>query len=883
VPHGFDFLAGLLNFVMLLFRFFPLPLRWGVALCLPALVCHAATLELSTPGGRRHFYHDEKPSVTLTAGEPAASATLKVSLGGRLLLSRGLEEGVKIEEKLVLPLASLRRTRHLLEATLENRHGRVLARAQCPVSVTQRPRSDGIEVWLWALGTPSEEMVRFYGGQGFTSAGGPMLPYKGDLTEGLREAAAALDAQLPSGLKANVTPNEGVWVRPFALLPPSGEGIDYRNPGRYGMEEAKVPFQYYNPFSPAVAQAQEALNRQLMEALAPYPNLAIAFVDSERQDYLQKPNLNEEGRRLMQERLGSLEEQFGEPRYVAPHVIADDDPFYRLSRYIVQGGNGVNLGLRRMAETIRQYRPDLLTMTCPWRGLPLYDVYPDVDIIQTWTYTNPDPKLMLAIETLRTACAPRNQIPFQVVTLLNYPGKIAPTPDWMGMGPDRVKETTWINLSRAPRMVGYYYSSALRPDDPASAEGGKLPVETTEAIATMAREVIEPYGAMIRRLNMAPRKVAMLNSAASRVYDRHRLKGLYTAAQVVPFQMVMEMAHYQVDILFDESFEREGATILDRYEAVVLPRCDTMTQSVYEAVLAFGKNGKPVLVDGDLGPDLEAIAPLRFDFDFSFLAKVSADALARGETYADWDDHVTKSEKIDYAKVEGVPADHAQKQLEAYAGEVVSRLGARVRPPVSSNRRDVLFNLCEGNNVRYLFVINDRREYDDRVGQYRAIMEKLVPQEVEVDLEDEGDGVPVAYDMIRQKAVKVVRRADGRLRLKVPLGKLGGTIIAFYPRPIGEMAIRWADAGPAAPQRVALSLKDDQGHPLPGLQPLKVELYNPAGDLQPQSNFLCAEGGEAVFEWQPPWDEKPGRWRLVVHDLTSGGKVEKFLQVGGER
>ena len=72
---------------------------------------------------------------------------------------------------------------------------------------------------------------------------------------------------------------------------------------------------------------------------------------------------------------------------------------------------------------------------------------------------------MLYIETLRAACRGSGAFPMQTVTLLNYPGQLAPTEDWMLMGPARTTVTTWINLSRAPRMLGYYYSSACNPQD----------------------------------------------------------------------------------------------------------------------------------------------------------------------------------------------------------------------------------------------------------------------------------------------------------------------------------------------------------------------------------------------------------------------------------
>ena len=132
---------------------------------------------------------------------------------------------------------------------------------------------------------------------------------------------------------------------------------------------------------------------------------------------------------------------------------------------------------------------------------------------------------MLFIETLRAACKPEGKTPLQTVTLLNYPGELAPTEEWMLMGPGRTKVTTWINLSRAPKMIGYYYSSACPP---AGTDTFEIPYSTSLTIQELSEKVFKPYGPLLKNLEVAPRRIAVLSSAASRLSLPHISNGATT-------------------------------------------------------------------------------------------------------------------------------------------------------------------------------------------------------------------------------------------------------------------------------------------------------------------------------------------------------------------
>ncbi|MFV0338717.1 MAG: hypothetical protein ACK5LK_10815, partial [Chthoniobacterales bacterium] len=374
----------------------------------------AATAELSLE--RTAFYRDEKPVLTVQINEaPSEKSVLEIKVGDRNIQQLEARNG---PNNFALPLNQFRSGKYPLGIKLLDQDGSEIASDSATIFVAKRPSPDALQNWLWMAGDGVSPDWRFYKEHGFDFASGPMLPHTTDnFAATLKWIQRNLSTALADGLLVTVRPNGGIYKREFNQFPPKGEDLDYANASRWSER-------YYNPFSPIIAEKQNEANRQFMGAVKDYPNVTIAWTDMELQDSLQKPNLNKEGAEKLAKELGFTEKEVGAPEYVAPHVISDNDKKYLLTKYIYQGGNGVHAGLKRMMEVVKEYRPDILTMTDPFRHVPMYDVYPFVDIIHTWTYTNPDPKYTIYIEQLRETCKPLKQIPLQSVTLLNYEGTI---------------------------------------------------------------------------------------------------------------------------------------------------------------------------------------------------------------------------------------------------------------------------------------------------------------------------------------------------------------------------------------------------------------------------------------------------------------------------
>ena len=836
----------------------------------PTAPCLAnATVDLSLKSPRRAFYRGEEIMLVAECvnrtDQAVPEATLTADLGGVIQMSSSVPEvpaGENRQAALRIPTAAIKSGRYELKLTLAT-GAKTHAALTTPMTIAMRPNPHRLIVWLWGGGGN-----KWYAEHGFTSWSGAYWSAVGESR--VDATRRALDQGLLHGGDVGLSANGGLRD----LISHTFDDPDALYVGLEDWYVKRVKEGKYkplpNPFHPEVARVQNEANRRLMEVAKDYPQVRTAFFNTEVVDTMEV-NRNEAGLRLMKEKLGSTDETFGEPKFVAPGVIADDDPKYLYRKYAYQHGKGVTEANRRTAEMIDRYRPDILTISDPYREAALFDLYPGLDVIETWTYTNPDPKLMLYIETLRAACKPTGQIPLNVVTMLNYPGQLDPSELWMLMGPGRVAVTSWINLSRAPRIVGYYYSSECPPNHK---DHYKVPRETSLKIKELAEAVYRPYGPMITQLDAAPRRIAVLSSESSRVHGKSpQLRGGYNNMQIYHFYTVMAMAHLQADVVFDETIERYG---LNDYDVLVMPKCDVLTKSVFDEVLRFRKRGGTIIADQYLGPGIPGV--IRFDFDFTYRNKVSAKAIVENKAYAEWNDQL-QPDSAELETVKGITALDDQKLMESYAARLEQGLAGKVEPDVECDKPTVLVNTLEKHGVKYLVIVNDKRTYDDRVGKYKSVLGKLLPQTATIRLRKWDSPQLHAYDMLERKPV-VLKRVNAGYEFTIDLTELGGKIVALYPRKIGRINFQAPNAMPRGETRyIRVIMVDEWGGPLPGLQPIELELRSPSGERSDFSDYYCATRGVFDFSFTAARNDTPGKWTIIVRDLTSGLTAQRSVAV----
>ncbi|MCK5802880.1 MAG: hypothetical protein KAI66_08610 [Lentisphaeria bacterium] len=723
-----------------------------------------------------------------------------------------------------------------------------LAEAEFPFWVARRWNPDRMRVWLWPhtkfgvkgekLDDEAKKQLHWYADKGFNS----FIPY-GKLD---KDKFEVFDYALRNGWEMGFFANGG-----FGELLGDPET-------QYQIRKGKI---VNDPFHPRVARRHDEANREIMRTIRQFPGVKTCFLNSEIED-----RLTEVPSAL--KRRADVMGPTAEHKFVAPGVIADTDAGYQERLYRYKWSDGLAVVNERAARMVHRFRPDIQVFNDPHRRTATYDRFRGLDLISTWTYTNPDPKYMLFIETLIATGRPFSQGVMHTVTMLNYAGTLAPKDKgWTLMGPDRAVETNWINLSRRPDALGIYLSSACDPFDEQEEEPYQKYPRTFAALKEFTDKVVRPYGPMVRRLERTPRRAAVLSSQSSRVYSASpNLLGYYANYQIYCFYSLLSMVHIPADVVFDETIAENG---LDKYDTLFLPKCDTLTETVHQRILEFAARGGHVFADQYLRADIPGVQT--FDFDFTHRTKVSANAIISNVDYAKWDDHLDAN-TAELEQVKGVTALDDQRIMESYAARLRQGIKGKVRRNVDCSSPDALLNMLEKGQARYLFIVNDKRTYGERFGKYKAMLEKAVPQTVTITLNEWPHSELFVYDLIGRRVLPHEKKAGGAIQFQVDLPAPGGRIIVLLPRKLASIEILAPPRISSRGERhnISILLRDPNGHLVPGVQPVEVRVLDPEGAISELSDYYATESGTLSLDFIPAVNDLAGRWTIEVEELMTG-------------
>lgn len=633
-----------------------------------------------------------------------------------------------------------------------------------------------------------------------------------------------------------------------------------------------------NPFHPETAKIQNQLNREIMQKLQHFPQVTLCYLENELELALPAEIPLSQDNQLLTFAAGTPH------TFVQPGVIADTDQAYVDHLYRYKWGDGLVISSLRAADIVKQYRSDMLTFSDPLRLTATYNRFKGIDAVSTWTYTTPDPRYILSIETLIANGKPFGQNPIQTISLWNYMGEIAPREKGGTlMGPDRLVETSWLTLSRNPAMMSYYIGSGCDPFDPgytylkdyehidkSDAYPYSLYPETFEALKRFNEAVIQPYGPMIRKLQRSKRRAAVLYSESSSVYKTSpTLKGHFPAYQLYNFYSILNMAHIPADIVMDETIAQFG---LDDYDLLVLPLCETLTETVYNTILEFQKRGGKVIADQYLRAPIPDVKTFNFDLDYR--SRVSAVTINEQVTFDKYSPLDLKGNP-DAEKVEGVTALEDQIIMESYARQLREGLEGMIERKVDCSTPTVSLNVLENEGVQYIFVINDKREYDDRFGPYKAILGKTVEQTVTLSL-DQPDAEDIAlYDLLANKTLPY-RREGHKILFDVELDQHGGKMIAVHKTPFDHLSIQMQPVirHRGIPHKITILVQDENAHLLAGAHPLKVTITDPDGNPSEFTDYYAAENGILSIDLIPAVNDRAGLWNIEVKELMTGKTAE---------
>ncbi len=541
------------------------------------------------------------------------------------------------------------------------------------------------------------------------------------------------------------------------------------------------------------------------------------------------------------------------PDFPANRVVADNHPILNYYRWYWKNGDGWNLLNSQVNQGMKSGgRPGLFSMYDPAVRAPsLWGSGGDVDYLNQWTYTYPDPlRIALAGDELlaMTAGQPGQKV-MNMTQLIWYRSRTTKTPaasqesEWekalpkaqfISISPDHLSEALWLKLARPVQAIAYHgWGSA--GETIGYRHGGYFTTnpETRKRLKSVLKEVVEPLGPTLRQVPDAPTDVAFLESFTSQMLAGRGSYGWSNWS--ADSYYIACYAGLQPQVIYEETIRQTG---LDAYKVLFLTDCDVLTASVVEAIKKFQQRGGLVIGDERLTP---AIQP-----------DIHLPSLARGKN------------------------NEAKPLLLQKANELRAELDPFYERSVQSSTPDVILRTRRAGNADYIFTVNDNRTFGDYVGQYGLVMEKGLPTQSRLTLNHKEGFV---YDMVNRRQVPT-QRLKNQLKFDVDLGAGEGNVFMVTPRPVGALRVEAnKEVTRGKNLSVVMQLNDDNGQALQAVVPLQVEIRDPQGRLAEQSGYYGALNGRHTIQLTIAPNDAVGTWQVEVIEGLRGQKIVQSFEV----
>jgi hypothetical protein len=332
--------------------------------------------------------------------------------------------------------------------------------------------------------------------------------------------------------------------------------------------------------------------------------------------------------------------------------------------------------------------------------------------------------------------------------------------------------------------------------------------------------------------------VAFLESFASEMFAGRGTFG-WSGGWAGDAYLVALYAHLQPEVVFDETIADRG---LDDFRVLWLTDCDVLTETVARRIGEFQQAGGLVVGDERLCPAIEPDIRL-------------AGYRRTGK------------------------ADRDQAALLALAAQLRDQLDAHYNRYVNTSMPEVIPYRRRFGETDYVFLVNDRREYGQYVGQHGLVMEHGLPSQAVVSVRRPQGFV---YDLVEHRQV-LATGGDGQLQFDAALGPCDGRLFMISPQAIDRVSID-------APQRVDLAgdaccrieVVDKAGARVDAVVPLEVDIRDPEGRAAEFSGYYAAESGALEIDLQIAPNDRVGVWQIDVRELASGRRATHAMRVGNE-
>lgn len=389
-----------------------------------------------------------------------------------------------------------------------------------------------------------------------------------------------------------------------------------------------------------------------------------------------------------------------------------------------------------MARAARTRRADLLVWTDPWRDV-VVRVPPGVDCLGSWTYGHPHPLRQWIVPFLRAGAGPGRQV-MQTVSLwlaTRWTAGAEEAGAWQLTPPDPAAIALWLAFAQAPDILSVYAPSPVDPFAQPPQDPSRFPPGTWQALAAIARDVVEPFGPVLAACRPVPAKVALLLSAGHvpAVGGPARPPG-WDGEVAWPLAAMLVMQGFPFEVLLDEDL---SAGIPARFEAVLG---------------AFGARPGAAA----------ARAVVASDAAFGFLRGVDGGLASR------------------------IPATDAHARLSRMAEALAARLPPSAR--MARHDPDLAVGHHQGGAATWHVVVNTR--LSGAAGA--TYLDRGVAREADVAVRA-APGT-VFLDALGRRPVPA-RFADNFATLRLSLPAAGGVILAALPAAPGPPRLERAEGG----------------------------------------------------------------------------------------
>ena len=473
------------------------------------------------------------------------------------------------------------------------------------------------------------------------------------------------------------------------------------------------------------------------------------------------------------------------PDFPKDRVVPDNEPLLDFYRWQWREGDGLANYLDVVSDAFRKNMAHpVFTMFDPsLRNLPQWGcVRGGVDFLNHWEYPYPEPfRVVYDIDQLRAAArgCPGQGV-FIMIQCIFKRSQVAPIgehpanePAWASefpetgyctMPPDLVQEALWHAFSRQVDGIGLWGWNGLYFDKFSyEYEHHKGCVrtnpQTIETVSRVLNEVAVPLGPLFRAVPERTPEVAVLESCASIVLGGNIDYGIHERYWYA--MIPAAAANVPVYVLYDDEVKVRG--VPETVKVLILPKCDVLTRTSYEAVRKFQRRGGRLVADKDLLPALTA--------DAIFVAAAEEARNMKG----DFDDGIVRAAE---------DADVRNRAVKSAAAKLKSAVGLKLYG--DSDDADILVHVRSYKSADYVFAVNDKRTAGSYVGPWRRVLEKGLPNAGSVVVARSAGAV---YDLVRHAAVPFSVQG-GQTKIPVEYQTNDGKVFLVTPKPLGELSVK---------------------------------------------------------------------------------------------